>query len=351
MTSKNFASDNVTRVDPVIFAALASANEGNASPYGTDSLSQTLTERCSQLFETEVVVFPVATGSAANALALSVMSPPYGAIYCHQDAHIQMDECGAPEFFTGGAKLITLAGEQGKIPVERLAQTLDQSGAGIVHHVQPAVVSLTQATEAGTVYSVAEVKAIAELAHHHRLTVHMDGARFANAIVHLGCSPADVTWRAGVDVLSFGATKNGAMAAEAVVFFNPALVRDFEFRRKRGGHLFSKGRFLSAQLLAYIENDRWLTNAAHANAMAQRLASGLRSLPGVKLQNSVEANELFVEMPTAMIEGLFNDGFEFYRWGNEQSTTVRLVTAFNTSPESVDALLSTAQRCSSLMLT
>ncbi len=326
-------------------AALAAANEGSSMPYGADAISQRLNAQFSELFETEVVVFPVATGSAANALALSVMSPPYGAIYCHPEAHINVDECGAPELYTGGAKLVLLPGVNGKIDAATLESTVSQAGAGVVHSVQPAAVSLTQATEAGTVYSVTEVQAIAQVAHAHHLSLHMDGARFANAVVRLGCAPADITWRAGVDVLSFGATKNGAMAAEAVVFFNSALSETFGYRRKRGGHLFSKMRFLSAQLEAYITNDLWLKNATHANQMAAKLSHGLSTVPQVELCYPVEANEIFVRFPEAIANGLLSQGFRFYHQPTPNHTiTARLVTAFNTREADVTAFVEAAHR-------
>ena len=329
-------------------AALATANDGAAMPYCNDEYSQRLEDLFCELFETAVKVFPVFTGSAANALALSVMAPPFGAIYCHAESHINLDECGAPEFYTGGAKLVTIPGSHGKIAAADLAAVLARSGVGVVHHVQPAAVSLTQATEAGTVYSAMDVQQIAEITHAHCLSLHMDGARFANAVVSLGCSPADITWRAGVDVLSFGATKNGAMAAEAVIFFNQSLAETFSYRRKRSGHLFSKMRFLSAQLEAYITNGLWLKNAAHANQMAAHLAAGLTNLAGVQLCHPVEANEIFIQLPEAVIEGLIADGFQFYRWEGEQSTTLRLVTAFNTREEDVTAFLESARYYSAM---
>lgn len=339
----NFCSDNVVGVSPEIMAALLATSHGVAMPYGNDDCTQRLNSLFSELFETDVLVFPVATGTAANALALSVMTPPFGAIYCHHQSHIHCDECGAPEFFTGGAKLVTLPGEHGKTDAINLVAALAQAGAGVVHHVQPAAVSLSQATESGTVYSIDEVSQIAEVTHAHGLNLHMDGARFANAVVSLGCSPADITWRAGVDVLSFGATKNGAMAAEAVIFFNQNLAQTFRYRLKRSGHLFSKMQFLSVQLEAYIRNDLWLKNATHANKMAKQLAQNLTMLPGVTLCNPVEANEIFIQMPQQVIVGLLNDGFKFYRWDGEDSTTVRLVTAFNTQQEDVTAFLEAAQ--------
>lgn len=340
----NFCSDNVTGMAPEILAALAAANEGTAMPYGADDITKRLEARFATLFEKEVQIFPVATGSAANALALSVLSPPYGAIYCHQEAHINVDECGAPEFYAGGAKLVTLPGHNGKLLASELDTHLKNGGIGVVHHVQPAAVSLTQATEAGTVYTVEEVAELARIAHSYDVPVHMDGARFANAIASLGCPPAEVTWKAGVDVLSFGATKNGALAAEAVVFFNPEYAKTFHFRRKRGGHLFSKMRFLSAQLDAYLEGDRWLTYATHANRMARQLADGLSALPQVQLCYPVQANELFVKLPNEVIEGLYAEGFQFYRWESEDASTIRLVTAFNTQPEAVAAFLDATKR-------
>ncbi|MFQ5953751.1 MAG: threonine aldolase family protein [Kiloniellales bacterium] len=340
----NFCSDNVTSVAPEIAAALDEANRGAAMPYGDDEMTRRLETRMAEVFETELMVFPVATGSAANALALACLTPPYGAVYCHRESHVNLDECGAPEFFTGGAKLVALDGAHGKIAADDLEAVLARAGAGVVHHVQPAAISVTQATEAGTVYRPEHLAALAEVARRHGLGLHMDGARFANAVVALGLSPADLTWRAGVDVLSFGATKNGAMAAEAVVFFRPELAKEFAFRRKRAGHLFSKMRFLSVQLDAYLADDRWRRYAAHANAMMARLKQGLTALPGARLEHPVEANEIFITLPPAVIDGLLADGFRFYRWGDEDATLVRLMTGFDTRPEDVDALIAAARR-------
>ncbi|GAA6619401.1 threonine aldolase family protein [Scytonema sp. NUACC26] len=340
----NFCSDNVVGASPEIMAALVECNYGVAMPYGNDDRSLYLNNLFSELFETEVLVFPVATGTAANALALSVMSTPYGAIYCHHESHINCDECGAPEFFTGGAKLITLQGEHGKINTKDLADAIARAGIGIVHHVQPAAVSLSQATEAGTTYSIQEVAQIAKVAHSHELPLHMDGARFANAVATLECTPADITWRAGVDVLSFGATKNGALAAEAVVFFNRKLAHTFSYRRKRSGHLFSKMQFLSVQLEAYVKNKLWLKNATHANQMAKNLAEKLTQLPRITLCHPVEINEIFVQMPEQVIINLLADGFQFYRWYDEDSTTVRLVTAFNTEEKDIAALVDAVRK-------
>jgi threonine aldolase len=339
----NFASDNVTGIAPEILAAIQAANDGAVASYGDDPLTARVTARMAEIFECPVAVFPVATGTAANALSLAALTPPWGAVFCHEQSHIAVDEANAPEFYSGGAKLVTLPGADGKLTPESIARLLP-GGLGVVHHAQPAAVSLTQASECGTVYRPAEVAAIAAIAHRHGLAVHMDGARFGNALAYLGCSPADITWRAGVDALSFGATKNGALAAEAIVFFDVEKAQSLPFRRKRAGHLFSKMRFLSAQLDAYLANDLWLRQATHANLMAARLARGLTQLPDSRLRHPVEANEIFIEMPEPVIAGLLAKGFKFYRWDGPESTCIRLVTAWNTKEESVDKLIAAAGR-------
>ena len=340
----NFCSDNASGAAPEIFRALEAANDGWAMPYGNDDLTRRVQDRVQELFETEAAVLPVATGTAANVLCLSVMTPPYGAIYCHRESHINVDECGAPELFTGGAKLVALPGDHAKItPAILDAGIVD---AGDVHSVQPAAISLTNASEAGTVYTPEETRAISQIAKAHGLGLHLDGARFANALVSLGCSPAELSWKAGVDALSLGATKNGVMAGELVVLFDPGKAEELGYRRKRGGHLFSKMRFLSAQLEAYLADDLWLRNARHANAMATALAEGLAALPGAKLSHPVEANEIFVVLPERVIQGLFERGFQFYRWGPEANCEARLVTAFNTDPAHVETFLSAARELS-----
>ncbi len=338
---RNFGSDNVAGVAPRILAALAAANHGTAPSYGEDALTRRVGARLAEVFERDVAVFPVVTGTAANALALACLTPPYGAVYCHAEAHINLDECGAPEFYAGGAKLVALDGAHGRIAAADLAAVLAASGAGDVHRVQPAAVSITQASELGTVYAPGEVAAIAEVARRHGLKLHMDGSRFANALARLGRPPADLTWRAGVDVLSFGATKNGAMAAEAVVFFDPALAARFAFYRKRAGHLVSKMRFVSAQLDAYLADDLWLADARHANAMADRLSAGLARL-GLAPLHPVEGNEVFVRPPAGLVEALAGEGFGVGRW--DAAGTVRMVTAFATAAEDVDALLAACAR-------
>jgi threonine aldolase len=343
----NFCSDNTAGVHPTILEAIGRANrEPNAMPYGADDFTVATGKLLSEIFEREVTFFAVATGTAANTLGLAAITPPYGAIYCHEMAHIQMDECGAPEFYTGGAKLVPLPGADGKLRPEALDRVLQAAGAGVVHHVQPASVSLTQATECGTVYSAGEIGAIAEVARRHRLRLHMDGTRLANALANINVKPADVTWRAGVDVLSLGATKNGALAAEAVVVFDQALAETMPYRRKRGGHLFSKMRFLTAQLDAYLSNDLWMNNARHANAQAARLAQGLAALPGVRLLYPVQANELFPVLPLAVVKALEAAGFRFYEWPSAEAKAgeqaVRLVTAFSTEPAHVEKFLAVA---------
>jgi threonine aldolase len=338
----NFASDNTAPASAEILAALHAANEGAVSSYGADPITARLREKLNAVFETTLLAHPVGTGTAANALALATLVHPYGAVICAEEAHIATDECGAPEFFMGGAKLITLPNRDGKILPAQIDATMARARDGGVHHVLPEAVSITQATEWGTVYSVDEVAAIAAVCRAHGLKLHMDGARFANALIHLGCTPAAASWQAGVDVLSFGATKNGALAAEAVLFFNPALAEGFERRRKRAGHLWSKMRYVSAQLEAYLENDLWLRNATHANRLATRLADGLAAIGTVQIVQTMQANEVFVAMPSSLITALHEAGAHFYEWiavPDLDVPVVRLVTAHNTSDAEVEQFL------------
>jgi len=328
-----FLSDNTASVSPEILAALAAVNHGRVHSYGDDEWTSRLDRAFSDFFATEVRAFAVTTGTAANALALAVLSPPYGAIFAHQEAHLETDECGAPAFFTGGGQLALLPGEHGRIAPETFAAALAAHPTHL-HSVQPAVLSLSQATELGTAYRAEAIAALAASAHARGLKVHMDGARFANVVAFLGCHPGDVTWRAGVDVLSFGATKNGAMGAEAVVFFRPELVRDFELHRKRTAHLHSKSRYLAAQLLAYLDADLWKRNAQRANGFAQRLARAA----GAALLHPVEANEVFVHLGAERARALRAAGFEFYDWGAPEAGDARLVASWDQPEDEVRAL-------------
>lgn len=342
----NFASDNVWGACPQVMDALQRCNADAERSYGGDRWTEHAETLISEVFEREVETYLVTTGSAANALSLSAITPPYGAVLCHPASHIMVDECGAPELLTGGAKLVPVEGEGGKIlsgGVAEMIAALDHPP----HSVKASSVSLTQSTEIGTLYQPGEIAALSELAHGHGLKVHMDGARLANAVAALGLAPAEITWKAGVDVLSFGFTKNGALAAEAVVFFDPALAEDFIYRRKRAGHLWSKGRFLAAQAVGLLENDVWLANARHANAMAARLADGLKAVPGVRLSSPVEANELFPIIPDALHRRLQAAGVVYHKWPGEEAgpgeVMIRLVTSFATAQADVDAFVTLAR--------
>lgn len=337
----DFRSDNEAPAAPEIMAALAAANDGPAHAYGDDPWTGRLAGRFGAVFETELAVWPVATGTAANALALAELAPPWGAVYCHPDAHANTDECGAPEFYSGGAKLVGVAGAHGKIDADRLARTLAATGAHGEHEALPSALSLTQATEAGAVYTPDEVAALAGAARRHGLGVHMDGARLGNALAHLGCAPADATWRAGVDILSFGATKNGALAAEAVIDFRPGANATLARRRKRGGHLWSKMRYLSAQLEACLEDGLWLRLAGRANAGAARLAAGLEALPGFALLHPVEANEAFVRAPSETVAALRAAGFEFHSWPGADDA-FRLVVPWCVEDSDIERFLACA---------
>ena len=344
--SMNFASDNSSGVSDRLLAALGSANAGIAMPYGADPWTEAAEKALQDLFQRDCAVFLTTTGTAANALALAALTPPYGAIFCHEEAHIANDECGAPEVYSAGAKLVPLAGANGKVAPEALQAALARYPRGLVKQVQPAALSLTQASECGTLYSLEELESLCAIAHAGGLRVHMDGARFANAIASLGCSPARMSWEAGIDVLSFGATKNGAFCCEAVVFFDPALARDFAFRRKRAGHTLSKSRFLGAQMCAYLEGGHWLDLARHANSMAARLAAGLGRSPAVRLPFGCAANEVFAVLPRTADVALKAEGARYYDWGARGLTPdqaprvheifVRLVTSFATLAEEVD---------------
>lgn len=326
----SFLSDNTAPVCPEIMDALIRANAEIAPAYGADKWTAQLDDVFSDIFEKRVAVFPLVTGTAANSIAAAVMSPPYGTLFAYEEAHMEVDECGAPEFFSGGAKLTLVGGGNGKMDADAFKAALGRYYR-TVHMAEPKAMSITQSTELGTVYSLDEIKALTSIAKTRDLKCHMDGARFANALATLNVSPADMSWRAGIDYLSFGATKNGAMAAEALIIFNHDDIKDFEWRRKRAGHLISKMRYISAQLLAYVTDDLWLKNARHANAMAKEIADAA----GERLVYPVEANEVFLRLSEAEKLSLRDQGFGFYDWGAPGSEEVRLVTAWNSSEAEV----------------
>ncbi len=348
----NFASDNVWGASPKILDAIVRANAGPMPSYGADDAAKEVQRQLSAGFERDVAVFLVATGTAANALALAALTPPWGAILAHPSAHAMVDECGAPEFFTNGAKMTPVPATGAKPLAADFAAALKALPDRPVHSVIPSAITLSQVTECGLVYQASEIAAIGALARKHKLKLHMDGARFANALVAQNASPAELTWRAGVDVLSFGATKNGSLACEAVIFFNPADAETAAIRRKRSGHLLSKGRLLSAQMHAYLDGGHWLDLARHANAMAARLRDGLLRL-GVKFAWPPEANELFPFLPREMEARLKSAGAVFYPWPTDSlppdavlqdsGQLVRLITAFATTPDLVDQFLTAAR--------
>ncbi len=326
----NFYSDNTAGVCPEIFAALQDANVDFAQSYGEDGWTARLDEVFGNFFETNVRVFPVSTGTAANSLSLAALAAPYETIFAHEQSHVVRDEFGAPEFFSGGARLVPVPGEHGKLAVDALARALNANASSMRH----AALSLTQVTEVGTTYRPTELAALSAIAHERGLKVHMDGARIANALVFLDCHPGDVTWRAGVDVLSFGATKNGALAAEAVVFFDRTLAGDFDLRRRRAGHLLSKSRYVSAQLLRYIDSGVWRRNAARANAHAAMLGRHAGRL----LAHPVESNQVFVLLDGERRQQLRDAGFGFYDWDASNPGEVRLVMSWDQAESDVEAL-------------
>jgi threonine aldolase len=344
----NFASDNWAGAAPAVMSALTRHNDGYAPAYGTDPLTDRISSKFNEIFEREVAVYFVATGTAANSLALAAYAKPGGAIFCHRDSHIQVDECNCPEFMTSGGKLVSVPGGNGKFTPDALREAMAAFPESVVHHGQVASVSISQATESGTIYILDEIAAIKEVATARSVPLHMDGARFANALATLGCSPADMTWKSGVDILSFGATKNGCWCAEAVVFFDLEAAKGFEYFRKRGGHLFSKSRFVAAQLEGYFENDSWLETASHANEMAMRLAEGIRTAGG-RTAWPVEANELFPILKRSQFEALEAAGAKLYEWPakdlpdnlapKDDEVCLRMVCSFATAKDEVDAFL------------
>lgn len=340
----SFGSDNVHGVDDAILDAIREANGGSARAYGYDDWTTAAERRLRDVFACDLSAYLVVTGTAANSLALAACCPPYGAVVCHHEAHIVTDECGAPELYSGGAKLMGVRGAGAKLTPEAVSAMLATMGRG-EHEQRPSVLSLSQTTELGTVYTIDEVAALATLARERGMRVHMDGARFANAVARLGCSPAALSWQAGVDVLSFGATKNGALGVEAVIFFDKALAEDFVYLRKRTGQLVSKSRFLGAQMLAYLDGERWLTNARHANAMADELAKRLRALPGVRLPLPLGGNAVYAIVPAAMHDAMKAHQGRGFQWPGEGPGTdvggqgelfIRLVTSFRTTQDQIE---------------
>ncbi|HEX3181884.1 MAG TPA: beta-eliminating lyase-related protein [Beijerinckiaceae bacterium] len=342
----DFASDNAAGASRPILEALLATNDEFCPAYGADRHTAEAERALSAVFEREVASFLVATGTGANALALGKITPPWGAVFCHEHAHIIDDECGAPEMFSGGAKLVSIPGTSGKITPAALRDALGRFPRGLVKQVQPAALSLSQATECGTIYTCNEIAELAAIAHAAGVSVHMDGARFVNSIVALGCSPAEMTWKAGIDALSFGATKNGALACEAVIFFDRGGAADFVYQRKRGGHTLSKGRFLGVQMCAYLKDGHWLDLARHANACAARLEAGVRRIPGVRFPWPRQVNELFVILPKRADAALKAAGARYYDWGarslspeqapRDDEVFVRLISSFATKRADID---------------
>ena len=351
----NLASDNVVGASREILDAIAAANSAPEASYGADRFSREAEARLGQIFEREVKMFLVATGTAANSLALAAFTPPWGAVFCHEESHIADDECGAPEMFTAGAKLVGIRGVAGKMSAHDVEHAIKRFPRGVVKAVQPSLISLSQVTECGTLYTLDEIKAISAIALRYEIGMHLDGARFANALVSLGCTPAELTWKSGIDVVSFGATKNGALSCEAVIFFDPAKAADFEFRRKRSGHTLSKGRLFGAQMLAYLEHDHWLNNARHANDMAKTLSAGFAKTPGVRLPWKTEANEVFAIVPQRVADAFSNAKIFAAPWYTqsislphdeqikEDERFLRFVTSYATKAEEIETVLKTAR--------
>ena len=343
----NFASDNTGPVHPNVMAALIAANTGYALPYGGDDLTAQTIQNIRDLFEApDAAVFLVSLGTAANSLILATLSQPWETVFCHTVAHIHEDECNAPEFYSGGTKLTLVPGPEAKMTAENLRRSILAEETRGVHGPQRGPVSLTQATERGTIYSLKEIQEISATAKEFGLPVHMDGARFANAVQSLGCSAAEMTWKSGVDAVTFGGTKNGLMAVEAVVFFNPKHAWEFELRRKRGAHLFSKHRFLAAQMQSYLAGDLWLDMAKKSNDASARLVQGLKQIPEVQIDFEPQANIIFAHWARAAHQRLHAAGAQYYVMAGDHTTgpsdellPARLVTDWSTTPENIDKFL------------
>lgn len=347
-----FGSDNMVGASPAVLQAIAQANDGEQASYGADIWCEQAEQQIAQAFEAPVKVFFVSTGTVANSLALSALVPPWGGVFCQRDAHVLADESSAPEFFSGGARLLGLDPVNGKIVPHTVSSALAASGHP-PHNVVPRALSITQTNELGLVYTPEEVRKLTSLAHRHGLKVHMDGARFANALASLGCHPADITWRAGIDVLCLGASKNGALMAEAIVFFDFALAQDFEYRVKRAGQMAAKARFFGAQFCAWLQDDHWLELARQANDVASRLGRALQAVPGTRVVWPVQANEVFAVMPARLAQALRAQGAVFYDWPvqslpdgeslRQEEVLVRFVTSFASREQQVEDLIAAAR--------
>jgi len=342
----NFRSDNETPVAPAIMDAILKANQGTAWAYAEDDWSEKLDQSFSDLFRTSASVIPVSTGTVANSIALATVTPAWGSVFCHSGAHILNDEGGAPEFFGNGLRLVSVDGTNGKLRPEALEAAVRTSEGHGIHSYKASTLSLTQLTEAGTVYSVDEIRALCDSAHAMGLRTHMDGARFGNAIASLGCHPAEITVEAGIDMLSFGASKNGCLAAEALVIFNQPQWRETAERlRKRSGHLLSKMRYVSAQLLAYIDNGRWLEMATYANGQAAGFANAVEQHGGARLEYPVDANEVFVSWTKQGFDDLASQDIQFGLWPGRDDLA-RFVFGHSTSDEETQMLVDALNRTS-----
>ncbi|NBT30807.1 MAG: low specificity L-threonine aldolase [Rhodobacteraceae bacterium] len=343
-----FASDNTSPVHPKVMDAVMRANEGYASSYGNDAIMDRVRQQIRDLFEApDAAVYLVATGTIANVLSLALICPPWATVYCHRNAHIEEDECAAPEFYTGGAKLTLLEGKDAKIDPDALRAAIRFTARAGVHNVQKGALSITNITEQGALYSLDEIRELTSIAKAAGIRSHMDGARFSNAVVSAGCTPAEMTWKSGIDILSFGGTKNGLMGVEAVVIFDPTLAWEFELRRKRGGHLFSKHRYLSAQMEAYLTDNLWHDMASHANAMGKRMSKGLSRIPGAKLLHPTQGNAVFASWPRSGHKRAMDAGAYYYFWPGDQPLegpddellSARLVCSWSTTEQDVDQFL------------
>lgn len=331
-----FRSDNCGRAAPELIEALIQANSGTTLGYGADDLTQSLSDKFSQIFEKKVSVFPIATGTAANALALASVTNGFDAVYCSPEAHIHTSECNSAGFFGQGLKVTTIDGLFGKVLPDALQKAIDQAGRGLAHKSQPSALNLVQATDMGAVYTVAEVSALGEIAKRNEMVVHMDGARFANAIATLGCTPAELTWKAGVDILSFGVTKNGGMLTDAIVVFNDQIAKQIGFHLRRAGMIWSKMRFASAQIHAYVDDDLWLRLARQSNAAATSIAQALDKMSGVEVVAPVQANEIFIETSSSVLDRLAELNVKYYRRG---PTRGRFVSRWDTTDSECVSLI------------